>query len=332
MAKRRRKKKGGLWGAVLVLVAAVGILFWQQDEWREPVEDLLNTWQSAAAEDTDGSSSPSSAAQPVDGEAKIWYLDVGQADCMLLQLPNGSGWDSILIDAGTGQTEDALCSWLEEQGVEDLTAVIATHPHEDHIGGMDAVLKAIPAESLYMPEVKESLTPTTRCYEQLLDAAKDQHVQAVKGQSGVTVYKEDGVKLELIGPEPDEEYDDLNEYSLVAKLTVGERSFLFTGDSSEQAEADMLSAGEPLSADVLKVGHHGSSTATTEAFLQEVNPQVAVISCGKGNSYGHPHEETMQRLQEKAITIYRTDEDGTIMASCDGTSIEWQTGLPSIGE
>ena len=93
----------------------------------------------------------------------------------------------------------------------------------------------------------------------------------------------------------------------------------------------MIEAGEDLKADVLKIGHHGSSTATTKAFLQAVNPQVAVISCGKDNSYGHPHEETMQRLQEKAMTIYRTDEDGTILATCDGTSIEWQTGLPSLG-
>lgn len=331
MAKRRRKKKGGLFGTVLVLVIAAGAFLWQQEDYRQMALSWLDDTFHETTKDSSQSLSDGNAVQNVEGEAKIWYLDVGQADSMLLQLPNGNDWDYVLIDAGTGQTEEALVSWLQEQGVTDIAAVIATHPHEDHIGGMDAVLEAIPVESLYMPEVKESLTPTTRCYEQMLDAAEAQQVQAVKGQSGVTVYGEDGVKLELVGPEPQKEYDDLNEYSLVAKLTVGEKSFLFTGDSSEQAEADMIEAGEDLKADVLKIGHHGSSTATTKAFLQAVNPQVAVISCGKDNSYGHPHEETMQRLQEKAMTIYRTDEDGTILATCDGTSIEWQTGLPSIG-
>lgn len=331
MAKRRRKKKGGLFGTVLVLVIAAGAFLWQQEDYRQMALSWLDDTFHETTKDSSQSLSDGNAVQNVEGEAKIWYLDVGQADSMLLQLPNDNEWDYVLIDAGTGQTEEALVSWLQEQGVTDITAVIATHPHEDHIGGMDAVLEAIPVESLYMPEVKESLTPTTRCYEQMLDAAEAQQVQAVKGQSGVTVYEEDGVKLELVGPEPQKEYDDLNEYSLVAKLTVGGKSFLFTGDSSEQAEADMIEAGEDLKADVLKIGHHGSSTATTKAFLQAVNPQVAVISCGKDNSYGHPHEETMQRLQEKAMTIYRTDEDGTILATCDGTSIEWQTGLPSIG-
>lgn len=331
MAKRRRKKKGGLFGTVLVLVIAAGAFLWQQEDYRQIALSWLDDTFHETTKDSSQSLSDGNAVQNVEGEAKIWYLDVGQADSMLLQLPNGNEWEYVLIDAGTGQTEEALVSWLQEQGVTDITAVIATHPHEDHIGGMDAVLEAIPVESLYMPEVKESLTPTTRCYEQMLDAAEAQQVQAVKGQSGVTVYEEDGVKLELVGPEPQKEYDDLNEYSLVAKLTVGGKSFLFTGDSSEQAEADMIEAGEDLKADVLKIGHHGSSTATTKAFLQAVNPQVAVISCGKDNSYGHPHEETMQRLQEKAMTIYRTDEDGTILATCDGTSIEWQTGLPSIG-
>ena len=331
MAKRRRKKKGGLFGTVLVLVIAAGAFLWQQEDYRQMALSWLDDTFHETTKDSSQSLSDGNAVQNVEGEAKIWYLDVGQADSMLLQLPNGNEWDYVLIDAGTGQTEEALVSWLQEQGVTDITAGIATHPHEDHIGGMDAVLEAIPVESLYMPEVKESLTPTTRCYEQMLDAAEAQQVQAVKGQSGVTVYEEDGVKLELVGPEPQKEYDDLNEYSLVAKLTVGGKSFLFTGDSSEQAEADMIEAGEDLKADVLKIGHHGSSTATTKAFLQAVNPQVAVISCGKDNSYGHPHEETMQRLQEKAMTIYRTDEDGTILATCDGTSIEWQTGLPSIG-
>lgn len=331
MAKRRRKKKGGLFGTVFVLVIAAGIFLWQQEDYRQMALSWLDDTFHETTNDSSQPVSDGNVVQNVEGEAKIWYLDVGQADSMLLQLPNGNDWDYVLIDAGTGQTEEALVSWLQEQGVTDIAAVIATHPHEDHIGGMDAVLEAIPVESLYMPEVKESLTPTTRCYEQMLDAAEAQQVQAVKGQSGVTVYGEDGVKLELVGPEPQKEYDDLNEYSLVAKLTVGEKSFLFTGDSSEQAEADMIEAGEDLKADVLKIGHHGSSTATTEAFLQAVNPQVAVISCGIDNSYGHPHEETMQRLQEKALTIYRTDEDGTILATCDGTSIEWQTGLPSIG-
>ena len=277
------------------------------------------------------SSSPSSTASTTAAardDAQIYYLDVGQADCQFIELPSG---ETILIDAGDRGTADELPGYLRELGVTDIDILIATHPHADHIGGMADVVENFDIGKIYMPKVADSQIPTTKTYENLLQAVQDKGLQITQAQGGMTILEQDGTKLEFFSPNR-EEYSDLNDYSIVTKLTYGDTSFLFTGDAEEEPEQDMLSrSAYDLSSTVLKMGHHGSSTSSTEAFLDAVNPQIAIISCGQDNDYGHPHEETLEKLQDRQITTYRTDEQGTILATTNGQTVEIETGLPSVG-
>lgn len=261
-----------------------------------------------------------------EGSTSVFYVDVGQGDCELIRTPGG---ETILIDAGTNATGDELVAYIQSMGIQKIDKLIATHPHEDHIGGMDEVVNAFTIGDVYLPKVADSQTPTTKTYERLLTAISDKGLQITQGQGGMTVLEEEGVKLEFLAPNSDL-YSGLNSYSIVAKLTCGEKSFLFTGDAEEDSEEEMVALGYDLQSDVLKCGHHGSSTSTCDAFLQAVQPKYAVISCGLDNDYGHPHRETMQKLNRAGTTIYRTDEMGTILAECDGTEIRFQTGLKSL--
>lgn len=222
-----------------------------------------------------------------------------------------------------------MVQYLEQLGVEQIDTLIATHPHEDHIGGMDEVVNAFPIGDVYLPKVADSQTPTTRTYERLLEAIADKGLSITPGRGGMTILDDDGIKLEFLAPNADS-YADLNSYSIVAKLTCGQKSFLFTGDAEADSEEEMLHAGYDLRSDVLKCGHHGSSTSTSAAFLQAVQPTYAVISCGVDNDYGHPHRETLDKLNDAGVQIYRTDEQDTILAVCDGTDVTFQTGLGSL--
>lgn len=271
-------------------------------------------------------SNATDAAVIPEGSTSVYFIDVGQGDCELIRTPDGQ---NILIDAGTNATGDKLVQYLEQLGVEQIDTLIATHPHEDHIGGMDEVVNAFPIGDVYLPKVADSQTPTTRTYERLLDAIADKGLSITPGRGGMTILDDDGIKLEFLAPNADS-YADLNSYSIVAKLTCGQKSFLFTGDAESDSEEEMLHAGYDLRSDVLKCGHHGSSTSTSAAFLQAVQPTYAVISCGVGNDYGHPHRETLDKLNDAGVQIYRTDEQDTILAVCDGTDVTFQTGLGSL--
>ncbi|WP_207738234.1 ComEC/Rec2 family competence protein [Anaeromassilibacillus sp. 1001302B_160321_C8] len=271
-------------------------------------------------------SNATDAAVIPEGSTSVYFIDVGQGDCELIRTPDGQ---NILIDAGTNATGDKLVQYLEQLGVEQIDTLIATHPHEDHIGGMDEVVNAFPIGDVYLPKVADSQTPTTRTYERLLDAIADKGLSITPGRGGMTILDDDGIKLEFLAPNADS-YADLNSYSIVAKLTCGQKSFLFTGDAESDSEEEMLHAGYDLRSDVLKCGHHGSSTSTSAAFLQAVQPTYAVISCGVDNDYGHPHRETLDKLNDAGVQIYRTDEQDTILAVCDGTDVTFQTGLGSL--
>lgn len=271
-------------------------------------------------------SNATDAAVIPEGSTSVYFIDVGQGDCELIRTPDGQ---NILIDAGTNATGDKLVQYLEQLGVEQIDTLIATHPHEDHIGGMDEVVNAFPIGDVYLPKVADSQTPTTRTYERLLEAIADKGLSITPGRGGMTILDDDGIKLEFLAPNADS-YADLNSYSIVAKLTCGQKSFLFTGDAESDSEEEMLHAGYDLRSDVLKCGHHGSSTSTSAAFLQAVQPTYAVISCGVGNDYGHPHRETLDKLNDAGVQIYRTDEQDTILAVCDGTDVTFQTGLGSL--
>lgn len=251
------------------------------------------------------------------GQLKVHFIDVGQADSILIQTPNGK---NMLIDAGNNNDGSKVVSYLQNLGITKLDIIAGTHPHEDHVGGMDTVINMLQVGKVYMPKV----TSNTKTFEDVITAIKNKGLNITTPTPGTTVDLDSSVKLEILAPNGNT-YEDLNNYSIVFKLTYGSKSFLFTGDAEDVSEREMLAKGYNLKADVLKVGHHGSNSSTTSEFLSAVAPQYAVISVGKDNEYGHPTQATMDKLKNASVTVYRTDENGTIVATCDGNTITFST-------
>ena len=261
------------------------------------------------------------AIQAEDVLLRVDFLNVGQADCALLST-NGH---YMVIDGGNNGDADRILSYLEEQGVEKLDAVVGTHPHEDHIGSLDAIINHFDVDAVYMPKIMH----TSKTFEDVLDAVANKGLKIKSPSPGDTI-DFNGLEIEVLGPQ--REYKDFNNNSIVLKVNAGETAFLFTGDAEETAEKDILQAGYDLQADVLKVGHHGSSTSSSQAFLQAVKPKYAVISVGVGNSYHHPEEEALQRLQSIGAEIYRTDLQGDIVCTTDGKNIAFNCNSVSGAE
>lgn len=243
----------------------------------------------------------------------VHFIDVGQADCALLEY-NGQ---FVLIDGGYPESGPAVVEYLQEQGVEELALVVATHLHGDHLGGLPTVLSVFPTQRIWC----SSRTYYSNTYDQFCYYADQQDVIIENPMIGEKLLLGD-VQLQLLGP-ISKDYVDLNNTSLVIMATYENNKFLFTGDMRWEAEKELVEAGTDLKADVLKVGHHGSYTSSSYLFLREVMPEFAVISCGRNNEYGHPHTEPMSRLRDAGITIYRTDQMGTIIATSDGESISF---------
>ena len=244
-------------------------------------------------------------------ELKVHFLDVGQGDSIIIELPTN---ETILIDASIKDASDKIIKYLKEENVSKIDYVFATHPHSDHIGGMSAVIKAFDIGQIYMPKA----VTTTKTYENLLLTIKDKNLKIKTAKAGNTIIDTDDLKLVVLAPNQDS-YESLNNYSIVLKLTYKEKSFLFTGDAETLSEKEITGDVE---ADVLKVGHHGSRTSTSQAFLNKVNPSYAVISVGLNNDYKHPHQEVLDRLEKKNIKIYRTDQNGDIIFTTDGYNID----------
>ncbi|WP_290441632.1 ComEC/Rec2 family competence protein [Clostridium estertheticum] len=225
----------------------------------------------------------------------------------------------MLIDAGNNEDSSSVKNYISNQGITKLDYVIGTHPHEDHIGGMDYIINSFKIGKIYMPKA----TANTKTFRDVVSAIKGKGLKVMAPVVGQT-FKVGNATATILAPNSSG-YEDLNNFSIVIRLTFGSNSFMFDGDVVDVSENEMLSKGLNISADVLKVGHHGSSSSTTQAFLNKVNPKYAVISCGKNNSYGHPHKSTMNKLKSKGIKVYRTDENGTIVATSDGNNITFNT-------
>lgn len=257
-------------------------------------------------------------SQPITAgtDVSVHFIDVGQGDCELIRV----GEKSILIDAGENDQGNNVVDYLQKQGIEKIDLFIGTHPHSDHIGGMDTVIKRMQVDEVLMPELPDSLVPTTKTYTDVLAAIADKDLTVTAAEPG-QVYTFGDARLEILGPL--HAYDDLNDMSVVAKLTYGKTSFLFGGDMEKEVEDDLLDAETDVTADVLKLSHHGSKTSNSKKFLDAVGADTYAICVGAGNSYGHPHDQVLNRISGKQV--YRTDLSGSIVIGTDGNSLTVQT-------
>jgi len=251
---------------------------------------------------------------------EVHMIDVGQADAILIQAPEAN----VLIDAGENGCGEDVVAYLKGEGVTYLDLVIGTHAHSDHIGGMDVVLEDMKVGKVILPDIPEESIPSAQSYAQLLTVMLKKDLSITEPNVGDSYSLGDGAKLQIIGPAG--VFTDLNNTSVVCRLTYGEHAFLFTGDCEEQGEASILHRrGLDLSADVLKVGHHGADTSTSDAFLIAVDPEIALISVGAGNDYGHPASSTVEKLANSGAEIYRTDMCGDIVVVSDGETLKVST-------
>ena len=240
-------------------------------------------------------------------DMRLHFIDVGQGDSTFLELGNGQ---TMLIDAGNPENGSQIVSYIKDFGYSDINYVVATHPHSDHIGGLSTVLQSFSVGDMYMP----GQTHTSQTFENLVDTIANENITLHRAKAGVNILNEDKIKIDILAPFNDE-YSNLNNCSAVVRVKYGNTVALFTGDAEQQIEAQILNSG--IDADILKVGHHGSDTASTSSFVSVVTPKTAVISCGKYNSYGHPHDETLAILDNAGADIYRTDEVGTVIVTAD---------------
>lgn len=245
------------------------------------------------------------------GNIKLHFIDVGQADSILVE----EGNKTMLVDAGNNDDYTTVVDYIKSQGISKLDVVIGTHAHEDHIGGLDKVIKTFDIDKIYLPKQQS----TTKTYRDVLEAITLKGLKITAPVAGST-FKLNNADVSILAPNS-QKYEDLNNSSIVIRITYGNNSFLLTGDAEDISESEILNKDFNVSSDLLKVGHHGSNSSTTQKFLSKVNPKYAVISVGKDNTYGHPAKLTLEKLQSKGIKVYRTDESGTIIATSDGTNI-----------
>ena len=256
-----------------------------------------------------------SAPATTGGDFTVYFIDVDQADSALV-ICDG---EAMLIDGGNVGDSDLIYTFLTDKNITYLDYVVCTHAHEDHVGGLSGALNAAAAGTVFCPVDSYD----SGAFENFKSAVSKQGLELTAPAAG-SAFTLGGAEVSILGPLF--EYADTNNTSIVLKITYGDTSFLFTGDMERDAELDLIEEyGSALSSDVLKTGHHGSVTSSSYVFLYEVSPAYAVISCGKDNSYGHPHEEVLSRLRDADVTLFRTDMQGTITCTSDGVNIYFET-------
>ena len=288
---------------IFALIISLNQKFWKNDnipEWHELYE------MAGLA---------SSATKNVNGDIAVHFIDVQQGDCTLIVADNYT----VLIDAGEVSEKSKVITYLRSLDITHLDMVIASHPHSDHIGSLGAVIEEYGTDLLLMPEETEDMTPVTTSYENMITASEECNAEIRYAKPGDVYTLTEDCTIDILAPVAD--YDDHNNYSIVCRLHYGETSFLFTGDIENKAERDIVNSGADLSADVIKIAHHGSNTSGLKVFLQNADPKYAVISVGALNDYGHPHKETLELLKLLGIDVLRTDYHGDIVLSSDGTDI-----------
>ena len=297
MAKRKNKKnQQALKGLVVVIIIAIITILGDKIK----LDNINNLVEEVSTNNVVANQVSEDSNEVIDGEnVDVYYLDVGQADSILVQ----SNGINMLIDAGTNDMGKTVVKDLQTLNIKKIDVLIGTHPHEDHIGGLDDVIKNFDIGTIYMPKVQTN----TKTFEDVLDAINEKGLKITSPEVGYKFNVGNAVcEVMNCGTGTSEEKSNLNLSSIVIRMTYGEQSFLFMGDAETKNEE----ARSWPQTNVLKVGHHG--------FLDQVKPQIAVISVGKGNKYGHPKQVILDRLNKMGVKIYRTDESGTIKITCDG--------------
>lgn len=248
------------------------------------------------------------------GKLVSHYIDVGQGDSEFIELPDGT---TMLIDAGTADYGETVVDYIKDLGYKKIDYLIGTHPHADHIGGMQKVVKSFDIGSVYMPKASTN----TKTYENLLTEIKNKGLKIKTAKAGVSIISENDLKVDILAPNSSK-YDELNNYSAVVKITYKNNKFLYTGDAEKLSEDEIKA---DVSADVIKVGHHGSTSSSSKNFVKNVSPKYAVICVGKDNTYGHPKDSIIKRWENIGAKILRTDEDGSITITSDGKNISVNT-------
>jgi competence protein ComEC len=258
------------------------------------------------------------------GTLEVHFIDVGQGDAALVKYGNRS----MLVDGGTIDAGPTVAAYLKSQGVNTIDVLVSTHPHADHIGGLLTVLREFPVKVIY----DSGMPHTTQTYEEYLTIIDQKDIRYIVPQRGDAIDLGPGLAVQVLSPPPGGiAGGDLNENSIVLKITFGDTGFLLASDAGFPAEDALLSTGLDLKSDVLKVGHHGSKYSSGKSFLKAVDPKYAVIDVGAGNPYGHPAPVTVANLEEIGAKVYRTDRDGNIVMTSDGRGIivSTQRGAPA---
>ncbi len=294
---RKRKKSAGLFLllAMVLLSLAAGYFLMERED-------------------------PPGRAQPGEGSSfQVHFIDVGQADSALV-ICDGH---YMLIDGGNAGDSDLVYAYLERHGAERLDYMVASHAHEDHIGGLSGALNYAKVGTALCPVTEHS----SKVFENMVKYLEEQGKSLTVPAPGDR-FSLGSAQVEILGPV--KEYDDTNDTSIVLRIDYGETSFLFTGDMETGAEEDLIQSGADLEATVLKVGHHGSDTSTGYQFLREVMPKYGVISVGEGNKYGHPSDEVLSRLRDAGTEVYRTDMQGHVIAESDGKTVTFRTEKEAV--
>ena len=297
MAKGKSLNKKIIYLIVVLIVAIVSAIGTNSDKLGFPEGDAQNV-------------------QGTNSNFQVHYIDVGQGDCSLIMCDG----KTMLIDAGENGHETTVINYLRALGVDKLDYIIASHQHSDHIGGLPEVIEEFGMDTIIMPRLTEAQTPTNSTYTAFLKAVKASGAKVVSSKVGST-YSLGSATFDILGPVTNDA-EDINNMSVVVKLTYGENTFLFTGDAEKEEEKEIISTGADLDCDVLKVGHHGSGTSSGTNFLDAVTPEVCVIQVGADNDYGHPHDNIVERLMKYSDEVYRTDICGSIIIGSDGENLD----------
>ena len=258
------------------------------------------------------------SAELPDGIAEVHFIDVGQGDCALIHTAD----INILIDSGEADEYSTVSGYMKRLGITALDYIVMSHPHTDHMGCMYRIVGRYGADGFIMPDTGE-YEPDTSSYRKLMNELDGQGIPVLYAEAGSFIPLDDNSRLEILSPVS--EYEDINNYSVTLRFVCGSTAFLFTGDIEREAEQDILDSGREISADVIKVPHHGSGTSGLKIFIQAVSPRYAVFSVGAGNEHGHPHANIVSLYEKLGALIYRTDINGNIVFTTDGSTVTVRT-------